>query len=143
MAERKCVNPSLILLQQAAYVGGGRSISNMLHISRNSNICFYWVTVDIERDVDCLNHSFTLIYFKILYFCNNFIFRSKNNSSIENIASLMLLVLDHISRYATGRMNKVGNYFFNPRQLKKATKKKSLNIIYHNWSIIIYHIFQY
>ena len=122
VAEQRCVSPSLILLQQAAYAGGGRSISNMLHISRNPNICFYWVTVDIERDVDCLNHSFTLIYFKILYFCNNFIFRSKNNSSIENIASLMLLVLDHFSRHATRRMNKVGNYFFNPRQLKKATK---------------------
>ena len=77
-AKLKYVPPSLMTLQQTAYVQNsyigeaGRLISDILDISNKLRIDGYLVTVDIEKASDCLDHGFLLVVLEKLGFGNNF-----------------------------------------------------------------------
>ena len=78
-AKLKYVPPSLMTLQQTAYVQNsyigeaGRLISDILDISNKLRIDGYLVTVDIEKASDCLDHGLRLVVLEKLGFGNSFI----------------------------------------------------------------------
>ena len=79
-AKLKYIPPSLITLQQTAYVQNryigeaGRLISDILDISNKLRIDGHLVTVDIEKaSDDCLDHGFRLVVLEKLGFGNSFI----------------------------------------------------------------------
>ena len=71
--------PKLISFQQTAYVRnrfiseGGRLISDILEMSECLNLKDYIVTVDIEKALNSLSHSFLLVCLKKYGYRNNFI----------------------------------------------------------------------